>query len=218
MNRAAWLVLLFAFITASSCAHVSAEATTGSVYNCITTWYGPGFNGRPTACGEIYDMDKLTAAHKTYPFGTRLKVTNPKNGKSVVVVINDRGPFVAGRELDLSRAAAFEIGALSMCEVQVEVLDRDMSYVKPVRTSPRFNSSGSGSYYVQVSSCIDPENAERLKEGLDINYDGVRVTQATVNGRLFNRVQVGVFKDKDEALETAGRLADEGYDTLLVRE
>lgn len=76
----------------------------------LASWYGPGFHGRLTANGERYDMHELTAAHKTLPFGTEVLVRNPRNGKEVVVRINDRGPFVAGRVIDLSKAAAQAVG------------------------------------------------------------------------------------------------------------
>lgn len=76
------------------------------------SWYGPGFQGRKTANGERYNMGGLTAAHKSLPFGTKLRVTNKRNGKSVVVRINDRGPFVRGRMLDLSKGAATRIGMI----------------------------------------------------------------------------------------------------------
>ncbi|MFI5407566.1 MAG: septal ring lytic transglycosylase RlpA family protein [Nitrososphaerales archaeon] len=76
------------------------------------SWYGPNFHGKMTANGEIYDQMALTAAHKSLKFGTLLKVTNPKNGRSVIVRINDRGPYIEGRDLDLSKAAAIELGIL----------------------------------------------------------------------------------------------------------
>lgn len=76
----------------------------------IASWYGPGFHGRKTANGERFDMGEMTAAHKTLPFGTRVLVHNPRNGKEVVVRINDRGPFVRGRVIDLSQAAASALG------------------------------------------------------------------------------------------------------------
>jgi len=76
----------------------------------IASWYGPGFHGRRTASGEIYDMFALTAAHKTLPFGTIVKVVDLDTGRSVVVRINDRGPFIKGRIIDLSYAAAQELG------------------------------------------------------------------------------------------------------------
>ena len=76
------------------------------------SWYGPRFHGKITASGETYDQMAYTAAHKSIKFGTLLKVTNPKNGKSVIVRINDRGPYIPGRQLDLSKAAAIELGTL----------------------------------------------------------------------------------------------------------
>ena len=76
----------------------------------MASWYGPGFHGRLTANGERFDMNELTAAHKTLPFGTRVLVHNPRTGKEVVVRINDRGPFIKGRVIDLSKAAAKALG------------------------------------------------------------------------------------------------------------
>jgi len=76
------------------------------------SWYGPKFHGKMTANGEIYDQMAFTAAHKQLSFGTLLKVTNPKNGRSVIVRINDRGPYIEGRDLDLSKGAAIELGIL----------------------------------------------------------------------------------------------------------
>ena len=76
------------------------------------SWYGPKFHGKMTANGEIYDQMALTAAHKSLSFGTLLKITNPKNGRSVIVRINDRGPYIEGRDLDLSKGAAIELGIL----------------------------------------------------------------------------------------------------------
>ena len=76
------------------------------------SWYGPQFHGRFTANGEVYDQMAFTAAHKSLRFGTLLKVTNPRNGRSVIVRINDRGPYIEGRDLDLSKGAAIELGLL----------------------------------------------------------------------------------------------------------
>ena len=78
--------------------------------NMKASWYGPGFHGRKTANGEVYDQNSFTAAHKSLKFGTLLKITNLKNNKSVVIRINDRGPYIHGRDLDLSKAAASELG------------------------------------------------------------------------------------------------------------
>ena len=91
----------------------------------IASWYGEEFHGRPTSSGEIFDMYKLTAAHKELPLGTRVLVTNLKNRKRVVVKINDRGPFVQGRIIDLSYGAAKKIGMLAdgVVKVRIEVVN-----------------------------------------------------------------------------------------------
>lgn len=78
----------------------------------VASWYGPRFHGRKTANGEIFDQLAFTAAHKKFRFGTLLRLTNPNNERSIIVRINDRGPFIRGRELDLSKAAATELGIL----------------------------------------------------------------------------------------------------------
>jgi rare lipoprotein A len=91
------------------------------------SWYGPRFHGKFTANGEVYDQMALTAAHKSLSFGTLLKITNPKNGKSVIVRINDRGPYIVGRELDLSKGAAIELGILEKGVARVKVQEVALS-------------------------------------------------------------------------------------------
>lgn len=104
------------------------DAVTES-YTGLASWYGRRFHGRRTASGEHYDMAALTAAHKTLPFGSRVRVTNLDNGRSVVVVINDRGPFVKRRVIDVSRAAAQELGFINhgLAKVRVDVLGEPTS-------------------------------------------------------------------------------------------
>ena len=85
------------------------------------SWYGPGFHGRKTANGEVYDQMSFTAAHKSLKFGTLLKITNQKNNKSVVIRINDRGPYIHGRDLDLSKAAALELGMVRKGVAKIKV-------------------------------------------------------------------------------------------------
>jgi len=89
----------------------------------VASYYGPKFHGKKTASGEVFDMYKLTAAHRTLPFGTRVRVTNLENSKSVVVRINDRGPFIKGRIIDLSFEAARRIGITGLAKVKLIVLD-----------------------------------------------------------------------------------------------
>lgn len=85
------------------------------------SWYGPGFNGKRTASGEIFNQNEFSAAHRSYAFGTRLRVTNLNNGRSVVVRINDRGPFHGARIIDLSKAAAIEIGMIQAGTAMVKL-------------------------------------------------------------------------------------------------
>jgi len=89
------------------------------------SWYGPGFHGRTTASGEVFDQDAMTAAHKSLPFGTKLLVCDETTGKTVVVTVNDRGPFIAGRILDLSANAAQKLGIMSrgVARVSIEILE-----------------------------------------------------------------------------------------------
>lgn len=118
---AAALSLAAPAITADIAWASKRQALSGSA-----SWYGGKFHGRKTANGERYDMNKLTAAHKTLPFGTKVKVTNKRNGKSVVVRINDRGPYAKKRIIDLSRKAAQEVGMIKsgVAPVTVEILQK----------------------------------------------------------------------------------------------
>ncbi len=101
------------------------DAKKGEKYSFVCSFYADKFQGRLTSNGEKYDKNKFTAAHKTLPFNTKLKVTNPDNGKSVIVRVNDRGPFVAGRDLDLSYAAAKKIGLVAhgVKKMKIEVIE-----------------------------------------------------------------------------------------------
>ena len=87
----------------------------------IASWYGPNFHGKQTANTEIFNQKAFTAAHKTLPFGTMLRITNPRNGKQIVVRINDRGPYISGRDIDLSRGAAEALGMVEKGVIRVEV-------------------------------------------------------------------------------------------------
>ena len=100
----------------------SRDSTTGWTELGIASWYGPRFQGKRTANGERFNTNELTAAHKTLPFGTRVRVKSQVNGKEVVVRINDRGPFIRGRIIDLSYAAAQAIGLIGIKQVEIERL------------------------------------------------------------------------------------------------
>lgn len=120
LTKAALVAALLAF----SAPVTVLPATAATLIDGVASWYGPGFNGRKTASGEIFNTNQLTAAHKTLPFGTSVRVTNLENGRSVVVRINDRGPYVGSRVIDLSHAAAVQIGMIEdgTAKVKIEVL------------------------------------------------------------------------------------------------
>ncbi|MDD5260809.1 MAG: septal ring lytic transglycosylase RlpA family protein [Methylacidiphilales bacterium] len=107
-------------------------------FTMTASWYGPTFQGKITASGEPFDMYAMTAAHKSLPLGTVLKVTWPKTGKSAVVTINDRGPYVWGRDLDLSYAAAEQLGCVQegVVRVKAEWIRHDSRYDRHLRTEP----------------------------------------------------------------------------------
>lgn len=123
-NRIFAVILIALTVLVSSCAKKQVRRRTVHKEAGYASWYGPGFHGRKTACGERYDMWKMTAAHKELPFGTMVRVTNLENNKSIVVKINDRGPFKPGRIIDLSKAGAKRLGFLGsgVTKVVLEIL------------------------------------------------------------------------------------------------
>lgn len=133
----------------------------------MASWYGPPYHNRKAATGEIYDMHQLTAAHKTLPLNSIVRVTNVANGKSVIVRINDRGPFIGTRIIDLSYAAAHEIETwrAGVAKVRVEVLE-----------TPKPLDQG-GRWCVQIGAFTDTEEATRLKEKLARKYRTANVIQ-----------------------------------------
>ncbi|HXX81209.1 MAG TPA: septal ring lytic transglycosylase RlpA family protein [Thermodesulfovibrionales bacterium] len=200
------LLVVTVFILAScSSTRYQSRGDTGSG---VATWYGPEFHGKTTASGERFNMYDLTCAHKELPFGAVLEVTNIANGRSVKCTVNDRGPFVSGRDLDLSYAAAKEIGLIGPGQARVSIvyLGRDSSYVKEVK----YVSSG-GPYTVQVGSFKELDNALHLKASLELKYKEVYIIEAEVKKATHYRVRVGKFLRRGEAFGLAKTLADEGY-------
>jgi rare lipoprotein A len=142
---------------------LAASASLLSAEEGLASWYGGKFQGRRTASGEIFDTRQLTAAHNSLPFGTRVLVTNLENGKSVEVRINDRGPFVAGRVIDLSLAAAAAIGLAGkgVVPVRLEVLAPGAAAGQGAAGQP-----GAVYYCLQLGSFRQRANAEGLRERL----------------------------------------------------
>ena len=171
----------------------------------VASWYGHPYHGRRTANGEIYDMEQMTAAHPTLPFGTRVRVSNPENHKSVEVRINDRGPFVEGRILDLSHAAARAIDLVDpgVTQVQVEVIELP-------------GDGGAGLFGVQVGAFLDRRNAERYVELMRSRYGAARLTMRD-GDPVFWRVQVGREATEDGARALAARIRRASGAAFVVR-
>lgn len=174
----------------------------------LASWYGKDFHGRKTASGEVYDMYQLTAAHKVLPLGTNVMVTHLNNGRSVMVVINDRGPFVKGRIIDLSYAAAqtLEMVAEGVARVRVEVLGKGFV------PAP----SSTGSFTIQVGAFIDRSNAVRLMNELQETYRDVSLTELRTPENTYYRVRLGRFRTREEAYQFAVRLAQQGYTVFMT--
>ncbi len=172
----------------------------------VASWYGPGFNGKHTASGEVYDQEDLTAASDTLPLGTRVLVTNLQNGRSVQVRINDRGPFVKGRQIDLSHGAAAALGIVNpgTARVRIDVL------AMGARLQP--------GYFVQAGSFSTPSNAQRLGARLSHYFPDVRVERLDVAGRSIYRVRMGAFPDHASAMARASRTAQLGISSIVERQ
>lgn len=172
----------------------------------LASWYGPGFHGQKTSCGETYDMNSLTAAHKVLPMQTRIRVQNLDNNKSVDLRINDRGPFVAGRIVDLSRAGASHLGVVGpgTARVRLTVLGgQGMTPQAVVAAVAR------ETFFVQVGAFTVKANADRLAAELRSGgYPSSRIQEAVVEGVRFWRVQAGAFAGVSHANEGLSRLAD----------
>jgi rare lipoprotein A len=172
----------------------------------VASWYGPPFHGRRAANGEVFDMHKMTAAHRTLPFESVVRVTNLTNGRSVDVRITDRGPFVQGRILDLSLAAARELGL-------------ELMGIGPVRlelvTGP---SPLNSAFTVQVGAFASRENAERLRVRLEQRYPPAFLHEYDSPTGLFYRVRVGKLRSPDAAYQLAEQLrSEEGLVPFVVR-
>lgn len=177
----------------------------------IASWYGSDFHGKPTASGEIYNMYDLTAAHKTLPLGTQVMVTNLENNRSVKVIINDRGPFVKNRIIDLSYAAAKEIGMVGpgIAKVMIEVLRTPSKKITAPLTPPAL-------YTLQVASFINKDNADRLAANLSNLADNVYIVIYKTGQTTYYRVRIGIFESREQAIKEGERITKRGYNVLIT--
>jgi rare lipoprotein A len=172
----------------------------------LASWYGHPYHGRPAADGEIYDMESLTAAHRTLPFGTRVRVTNLANQRTVDVRIIDRGPFIDGRIIDLSHAAAEAIDLVGpgVAQIRLDIL-----------SAPEPSPAGSW-FAVQAGAFADKSRAERLCASLDREYGPTRVVLRAGSPSVW-RVLVGSEQTEDAAKVLASRIRHEVGNAFVVR-
>jgi rare lipoprotein A len=200
-------VLVAALLAASACATLPRSEGKAEDVG-LASWYGGEFQGRPTASGEIFETNDMTAAHRTIPFGAHVMVTNLQNDRSVVVRINDRGPFVPGRIIDLSYAAARVLGIVGpgTARVRLETLG---GYPAP-------EPGQTARVWIQVGAFTVQENAYAIARRLEASYPDVAVTRLKTDRGVYYRVRVKA--DEGTAQPLAQRLAGEGYPVIIVRE
>ncbi len=177
------------------------------------SWYGEKFHGRKTSSGEVYDMEKFTAAHRTLPLGTYVKVKRTDGrGESVVVKVNDRGPFVNDRILDLSKAAARQLDMLDegVAGVTVTALGEEVFRGKSGVTLRPRPDYGSGSFSVQVGAFTVKENAQRLASDSKQTYGAADISLFDRGDEIFFRVRIGRFTTREEAERFRDRLIGSG--------
>ena len=200
----------------------------------MASWYGDQFNGRPTATGERFHMHALTAAHKTLPLPGLVEVTNLGNGRRIVVRVNDRGPFVDGRIIDLSRGSAEALGMLSagVGQVRVRYLGRaprtgggtTLQYAEarpapaqvpaPVAAQPQDAAYGGEAWWIQAGAFTDRRAARRVADRLG---DRARVDVASAGDGALFRVLVGPWADPNAAEHARQAVIARGYaDALLI--
>ena len=207
------IVLVAAVVALAGCAHKKRARVTppgpsrrpvvvqpGDTEEGLASWYGHPYHGRAAADGEIYDMEKMTAAHRTLPFHTWVRVYDLDNNRSVEVRITDRGPFVAGRIIDLSHAAARELSMIGpgVARVRIEVIG----------TPP---DAAGGLFAVQVGAFRDRANAERLRSQMEARYGSARLLQRAENPTIW-RVLVGAEASEDGANQLAERIRQDSVE------
>lgn len=202
------------------------KSAKGHVERGLASWYGPGFHSERTSSGEPYDMYAMTAAHKTLPIPAYVRVTNLENGRSVVVRVNDRGPFVGDRIIDLSYTAAWKLDMLraGTAKVEIRVLEPGRrggaTPIAPVATvvgtptvPTAITAGGStgGGRFLQAGSFASRANAAALAQRITAaGIGGATIREAQVGDRVLYRVRIGPIADAAEAERRAGELRSLG--------
>jgi rare lipoprotein A len=206
----------------------------------IASWYGEAFHGKRTANGAIYDMNALTAAHRTLPMPVKVRVTNLDNGRSIVLIVNDRGPFARGRIIDVSRRASQLLGfhEAGTALVHVEAIGGEVnepllseapydSEAPPLPASPTGSievealtevaavepvatTAGGHTMYIQAGAFSDPDNASRLSAQL-LPFGDVKTTMVTIDGREIFRVRLGPLETTEHAAALLDKIIGAGH-------
>lgn len=213
------------------------ETAYGFSQTGIASWYGPDFHGKQTANGERYDMHAMTCAHKTLPMNTMLEVTNLENGRKIVVRVNDRGPFVGNRIIDLSKAGATKIGMISKGTARVRLValaegrrvaraevqrgdDEEVVVEKiedapvPAKPIPDFSK---GEFYVQVGAFASRSNAEKLRERLMYPIGKIVLSDLPAGeGKKLTRIRIGPYLNMKQAKEMLEEAKSDGFTSAYI--
>ena len=192
------------------------DSADGFVQRGVASWYGTKFHGRKTSSGEIYNMHAMTAAHKTLPLPVYVRVKNLDNGRSTVVKVNDRGPFITGRIIDLSYAAAIKLGVDGPGTANVEISTLHAGQNTPtkvVRTIPLTDMVEQDiPLFIQMGSFSSQLNANNLVQDLiDANESSARIFSLKTDTGHYFRVRVGPLYDIEEANSVLKRLKSKGF-------
>ncbi len=193
----------------------------------IASWYGPNFHGKRASSGETYNMNAMTAAHKTLPLPTYVRVSNLENGRSIIVKVNDRGPFHDNRIIDLSKAAATQLDVVrtGTALVQVEVVSSsapsntvDLSNVSKSKATIDLVSQQSQNFiYIQLGAFSAKQNAEQLLGRLLLsNVGGAAITESENNGNLIYRVRIGPLSSVAITDQVAAKLDTLGFSEYQI--
>jgi rare lipoprotein A len=204
LARAFFMITIVSLAT--GCSHMQKQIPgPGWVETGTASWYGEDFHGKPTASGEKYDMYGCSAAHKTIPLGSRVRVINLENGKEIIVPVNDRGPFVGARIIDMSYGAAQRLGMVEegLAKVRIEVLELPRNYA-------------GGKYTIQLGAFAERDNARKL--AIQIESRGYRpnIEEANIHGSPLYRVRLGTFNSIESAQSLGQVLSTSGFNCFVV--
>lgn len=205
LNRLHFIILILA--VASGCKTSAPPSSSLQLIETgVASCYGPNFDGKPTATGEIYNMNGLTAAHRTLPFNTMVRVENQDNGRSVTVRVNDRGPYAKNRIIDLSKAAAEKLDMIGPGTANVRLYASE-----DVLKNSKITDLKTPHYTIQLGSFEDKASAIRNAATLK----GARVEEVQTGKAILYRLYYGLFTNPDTARQEQAQLKAQGWDGFV---